>query len=259
MNPFYRDYIEGMTPEDWEFFAIDYLQYLYSFYLVSPPARGADGGKDAIVKKDKLTYIVSCKHYSIKNAISPSIEQSITDRITQHDADGFIGFYSTTVTQSLSDRFKKVGEKYPCHIFDIYGIYEDISLLPSYILSKYGLAKNIKYPFHVNNEDYQSLECLNCRKDILLDDNIPNSLVGTCIDRHNKLHYIYGCKRCLSNYINSYWGEISQVLHHEQLLVWNSIIEKQSKKHDLSCDFYKNKSTFDTRIQQRLVKMGTWI
>ena len=56
--------------------------------------------------------------------------------------------------------------------------------------------------------------------------------------------------------------EEAKKLHDKKMLyavIIGSFIEKQSKKHDLSCDFYKNKSTFDTRIQQRLVKMGTWI
>ena len=261
MNPFYLNYIQSMTPEDWEFFAIDYLSR-FGFSIISPPARGADGGKDGIVEKDNNRYIVSCKLYSPDKAISPSIEQSILDRIIQHGANGFIGFYSTSITQALSDRFKGIqGEGYHIILLDIYAILEDINIIPSVILDKYGTAANIKFPLNVDEENYQPLICLNqkCSTDILLEEHINNSFVEIYIDSYNKLNYIYGCKDCFPNHRDWCWAEISQILHLEQLLKWNSIVERSSQKYNLSPDFYRNKDLFNSRIQKRLIKLGTWI
>lgn len=259
MNVFYQDYIQQMTHEDWEFFAVDYLSYIYGFTVERYPARGADGGRDGIVWLDEKKYIVSCKHYRSDRAISPSIETNIINRIYQHNANGFVGFYSTVITEGLGNMLKgleNAGLEY--FIFDIYNIVENINVIPWSVLNKYGLAKNIRFPLHVPN-CYQPLCCLSCGEDILLDENIDASLVQICKDDAETLHYVYGCKRCFGNYQDLYWGELSQVLHHDQFVIWNNIVEDLCSKYNVTNNFYQNKNLFDTRIQQRLVKFGGWI
>jgi HJR/Mrr/RecB family endonuclease len=58
----YDDFFRGMTPESWEFFAIDFLGSL-GFLIWQYPSRGPDGGSDAIVEYEGKKYVVSAKHY----------------------------------------------------------------------------------------------------------------------------------------------------------------------------------------------------
>ena len=72
-----------------------------------PPARGADGGKDLIVSFLEKRYIVSCKHFAHSGrSVTERDEPSFLERTKQHKADGFIGFYSTLVSQALQDRLE---------------------------------------------------------------------------------------------------------------------------------------------------------
>jgi hypothetical protein len=103
------DFNEIQTPDDWELFAREYFK-IQGFKIVLDPARGVDGGKDLIVEEQlkgnisnqNKRWLVSCKHYAKTNqAIGCSIESNIMDRVTRHNCDGFIGFYSTLATSDL--------------------------------------------------------------------------------------------------------------------------------------------------------------
>ncbi|CCM79737.1 MULTISPECIES: restriction endonuclease [Rhizobium] len=97
-----------------EAFAHDYLLAL-GLVVDVPPGRGPDGGRDILVKetlKGKLasrsfTWLVSCKHYATSGkAVGTEHETNITDRLAQHKADGFIGFYSTVASAALMNALR---------------------------------------------------------------------------------------------------------------------------------------------------------
>lgn len=96
--------------DTFELFARDFLYYM-GYDVVEHPDRGADGKKDIIVEEtitgvsSKIAYrwLVSCKHYAHSGvAVKDSDEINIKERIEQHKCDGFMGFYSTICSTSLS-------------------------------------------------------------------------------------------------------------------------------------------------------------
>lgn len=121
MNRF-TEYFVNMTDEEWEKFAVYVLQQVGYVPLVLP-AFGTDGGKDFLVKKDDIKYLVSCKHYirSSKH-VGQNDEQNIGDRLLQHDAIGFIGFYSTGFTTGLQNRLDGIckNHQFRYTIFEIF-------------------------------------------------------------------------------------------------------------------------------------------
>ena len=108
----YQEFFEQMNPEEWEFFAIDFLAF-QGFNILQLPSRGADEGLDGLVEYNNITYLVSCKHY-IKSdkSVGTSDENNIMDRLVQHKAKGFIGFYSTLPSTALLTRFKSYKEQH---------------------------------------------------------------------------------------------------------------------------------------------------
>jgi len=95
------DYTEISDGDRWELFCRDYL-VAAGFVVDVPPGRGPDGGRDLIVTEQlrgtlasqKFTWLVSCKHLAQSGrAVGVDDENNIIDRLGQHSADGFIGFY----------------------------------------------------------------------------------------------------------------------------------------------------------------------
>lgn len=257
----YEEYFMGMNDEEWEYFAADLL-YNIGFEILSPPSFGPDGGKDIIVEKDNISYIVSCKHYLLSNKhVGTSDEQSILDRITQHKVKGFIAFYSTGITSSLQERLDKLCENgYPYIVFDKMIISNIIPNMDSRILFKYGPNKN-SYYMNVPITEYKPLNCMVCGKDILEDKNISFGLAGIVKNLNQEMEFIYGCKNHFINLILYGWVDIQQVLHLEQVNSWNSYLEELIEGEKLSDDFWKNKNYFDSRINQRIYpsNFGKWL
>lgn len=117
--------------DTFEFFARDFFNCL-GYKIIENPARGADGGRDLIIKEirigasewvSEVKWLVSCKHFGhSKKSITPSIEQNIIDRLSANDCDGFIGFYSSVASEGLTKILKNV----PNQIFDLKKIEEQI-------------------------------------------------------------------------------------------------------------------------------------
>src|SRR5947209_13918460 len=67
-------------------------------------------------------WLVSCKHFATSGkSAGLSDEEGITDRIRQHSADGFMGFYSTVPSAALVERLHQLtnnGELDSHEIFD---------------------------------------------------------------------------------------------------------------------------------------------
>lgn len=248
----YQDFFKQMDAEEWEFFAIDFL-YTLGFIILLEPSRGADGGKDAIVEKDGIRYIVSAKHFIISgNSVKPSDEQSISDRIMQHQVQGFIGFYSTLPSAGLINRLE--GMNFTYTIFNEKSISEYLPHLDSGILQKYGLPNNIQYVMNVHPSEYQPLKCMECENDILYDEHsIRTSIATLILDNENKLEFIYGHKYCIDQYTVDYlpFIEIDQALHQDQSIAWNNTVVNYLQKYQYSNSFYQNKNEFDTKIEQR--------
>lgn len=257
----YDDFFRCISPEDWEFFAIDFLAS-NGFSIINYPSRGSDGGSDGIVEFNNIKYIVSCKHYfNSGKSIGTDVEQSILDRTYQHRANGFIGFYSTVISSSLQDRLNQLKDKINIVIFDRNIISNYLPEIPSFILQKYGLSSQFQYILNVPTQMYKPLNCLKCSKDILKDENIRYSLALITKNPNKEFEYLYGCKNCLENIPHFGWCEIHQVLHLEQFNSWLNYVEEIVKNENVSTQFYKNKNNFESRLQQKMFpsNWGRWM
>ncbi|AOO64805.1 restriction endonuclease [Sulfurospirillum halorespirans] len=257
----YDDFFRHISPEDWEFFAIDFL-VSNGFLIINYPSRGSDGGSDGIVEYNNIKYIVSCKHYlNSGKSIGTDIEQSILDRTYQHGANGFIGFYSTLVSSSLQNRLNQLKDKINILIYDRNIISNYLPKISSSILQKYGLPNQFQYILNVAKKDYKPLNCLICSKDILQDENISFSMALITKNKNDEFEYLYGCKNCIRDIPDRGWCEINQVLHLEQLNGWLYYVDELVKNANVSNQFYKNKNDFESRLQQKLFpsNWGQWL
>lgn len=167
--------------DTWELFARDFFVQL-GFVIDAGPGRGADAGKDLLVSEQmqghlaskKFTWLVSCKNFAISGkSVGPDDEVGITDRLRQHAADGFIGFYSTMPSSRLVERlqeFVRLGQISAYEIFDakkIEGHFVDTGLSKlalRYFPDSYEKMRPIQKFFG----EYKELRCEICNKDILI-------------------------------------------------------------------------------------------
>lgn len=258
----YDDFFRSISPDDWEFFSIDFLSSL-GYNIIQPPSRGADGGRDSIVSLNETTFVVSCKHFiQSGKAVGVSDETSIIDRIIQHKAHGFIGVYSTLISTSLSDRFRLLSEQgYKCLYFDKNQISNILPKMSSWTLQKYATPKLFKYPLNVPEYMYRPLPCPGCGDDILSEKVIPYAMALIYLNNNDQLEYLYGCKKCISGISDRGWIECSQALHQEQLTGWINYVRDIMDSFSLSKDFYKNKNEFESALQQRIFpsNWGQWL
>lgn len=115
------DFTEIKDGDGWELFARDFFAAL-GMVVEVPPGRGADGGRDLLVSEQmraslasaKFTWLVSCKHFATGGkSVGTDDEPSIADRLRQHQADGFLGFYSTMASAALVERLRALAEPRP--------------------------------------------------------------------------------------------------------------------------------------------------
>jgi hypothetical protein len=258
----YDDFFRGMTPEEWEFFAIDLLKSI-GYTVLRFPSRGPDGGRDGLVSLNDKIYLVSCKHY-IKSgkAVGANDEPSILDRIVQNQAHGFIGVYSTVLSTALDDRFARLTSSgSECIAYDGNKISNFLPNISSQVLQKYGLPNKVKYVLNVPDYVYSPLPCLGCGVDILDDRMITSSMALVCQNNEGKLEYLYGCRRCLGNFHDRGWVCLYQALHPEQFNDWISLVKDDIKNFPVSDTFYKRKNEFEGAIQQRMYpsNWGRWL
>jgi hypothetical protein len=174
------DWTEIPDGDTWELFARDFLVAL-GFVVDVGPGRGADAGRDLLVSEQlqgrfgtrKFSWLVSCKHFAVSDrSVSADDEINIVDRIRQHGADGFLGFYSTLPSAGLVERLKDYrdrGELSSSEIFDrkkIEGHFFDTGLSRlalRYFPASYDHMRPIQKFFG----NYNSLTCEVCGTDIL--------------------------------------------------------------------------------------------
>lgn len=275
-----KDIFQELNNEDWENFAQDVLFHL-GYEVILGPAVGRDDGVDLIVKKGLHKFLVSCKHH--QRAIGVAEEKDIRDRLEANSCDGFIAFYSSSITSGLKKKFValrvqnfEVIEYYKTNILDI------IPTMMGFVLAKYFSQAHELYHHVSTSMIYKPLPCLGgCgSKDILAKESIPWSMV-TLVKKGKELCFEYGCKNCLRNYpehnlytldlellklydfIEIGWMEISQIRFLEQFFIWRDLIDETLEHLDVipSEDFYKNLSTFNTALMQIMVPQGwgVWI
>lgn len=257
----YDGFLREISPENWEFFAVDFL-FSIGFTIRTSPSRGPDGGKDFLVENSGLIYLVSCKHYiNSGKSVGVSDEQSITDRLKQHGAQGFIGFYSTTISSSLQGRLESFATNgNPYLIFDQSSICNYLPRINSLILQKYGLPNGIRFVMNVDKNHYAPLPCMRCSVDIL-DDTMINRSLALITVKNNELKYIYGCKKCFGSSKDRGWIEVSQSLHQEQLNGWIRYVNNYLKTTNPASDFYQRRSEYESAIQQKMYpsNWGQWL
>lgn len=146
MNRF-DDFFRNMTDEEWEKFAVAVLRQV-GYIPITLPAYGIDSGKDFLVEGQNIRYIVSCKHY-IKSGkhVGQDDEQNIGDRLLQHNANGFIGFYSTGITTGLQKRLDGIcnNHQYEYIIYEPQIITQIMQSMDTKILQSFGLYPNKYY------------------------------------------------------------------------------------------------------------------
>jgi len=162
---------EGLQ-DTFELFARDFLSYM-GYRIVEDPARGADGKKDLIVEEvlvgvaseQTIRWLVSCKHYAHSGRSVPdSDEINITERLGQHNCDGFMGFYSTLPAVSLQGVLKGVQRNivFDREKIESYLLRRDIDAVR--IASRYFPVsfKNFQLENPLPAELYDKLEPLTC-------------------------------------------------------------------------------------------------
>lgn len=255
----YDDEIKKLSFEEWEFFAQDVLFYL-GFTILEGPSEGPDAGLDLKVQNDGIDFLVSCKHWN-KNIGVPN-EQDISDRLRQHNCNGFIAFYSTGITKPLKTKFKKLQED-GVHVIELCRD-EILDIIPN--MSGWVLQKYFKRPHELNNHqniytEYKPLICMKdgCEKDLLLKENINLSLASLMYDyEKQEINFVYGCKHCINQFLEDWeWVELTQTRYIEELLRWRNVIDCKLKEgYKPSEDFYENWAKYQEAMLQVLVPIG---
>jgi hypothetical protein len=119
-------HISSGEQDSFELFAAELLRVI-GYEIVDPPGRGADLGKDLIVAERRkgigretvVRWLVSCKHkvHSGKS-VGVDDELNLVERVTGHECQGFIGFYSTLPSSGLLGRLKQLMPKFEYQILD---------------------------------------------------------------------------------------------------------------------------------------------
>lgn len=258
----YNDFYAGITPDQWEWFAADFLIDI-GYELVSTPSRGPDGGKDLTVGRNGVTYLVSCKHFLLSNkTVGRGDEESILERMVEHSATGFIGFYSTYLSTGLQNRLDALNNAgTPVIVYENNAISNHLPHIHSFVLQKYGLPNNIKYCMNVSVYDYKTLPCINCSKDIIEDQNISASMALVYLNDSQELEYVYGCKACFGGYPELGWTELNQSLHPEQLNGWIRYVDDLLDQYPGSSNLHLNRGMYERRVLQRAYpsNWGQWL
>lgn len=164
--------IPALSYDLWEQFS-ELLLMEMGYCIELSPARGPDGGRDMVVSKDSIRYIVSCKHFARRGAaVGVDDELNILERIKSFGAAGFIGVYSTLMSQGLADRLQ--GLKSNGAILD-YKIYQSNVIEQFLLLNGCGNLVRQYFPASYNalrmaNQIFDgllSLPCAACGRNLI--------------------------------------------------------------------------------------------
>lgn len=174
----------SQDPDAFELFAREFFSEVMHFEIVSEPNRGADGGKDLIaierqfgsLSTTEIKWLISCKHKAHSNqAVSTTDEENISDRIREHKADGFIGFYSTLPSSGLNNRFDSYRNEHKIEIFNRERIETELTKAKKNNLIQRFFPKSFKRALAESKKNepsiifgkYEPLLCEYCGKDLL--------------------------------------------------------------------------------------------
>lgn len=232
-------FLENISPNDWEYFAQDFLYEVCGFIPVLGPSVGPDLGKDLIVLRDGKTYIVTCKHSATGNkSIGISDDFDFSDRIEAHNADGIICFYLANISSSLTKQINLLREHgREIIVFDRNEIARNFSKMSYFTLTKYGHRFNFNiYPY--TDSEIEPLICMICKnKNIIHSANITSS-GGFLYTESDNLHFIYGCKDCFNAFIKSNnFFEVFPFIEMWQAFFSNNIINFRELIDELATEY----------------------
>ena len=156
--------------DTFELFARDFFSLL-GFKIAEEPDRGPDGGRDFIIIErrigilgdTKIKWLVSCKHFAHSgSSVNLSDEEDIPGRIKQFHCNGFIAFYSTICSSSLSRKINAYRDDFEICIFDHEKIERELLKSPDAI----SLLK--RYFPNTYEKEYKSNDVLEESKKILI-------------------------------------------------------------------------------------------
>ena len=168
--------------DTFELFARDFVVQVLGLKIISQPNRGADGGKDFLAEETKkgplgdtyVLWLVSCKHFAHSGkSVSETDESNILDRVHQHNAKGFIGFYSTIPSSGLGNRLDALKKDCNTEIFDYRRIEHFLiekrckTLLERYFPTSFSAWKKQEKSPSILLDEYKPLNCAICGKDLL--------------------------------------------------------------------------------------------
>jgi len=277
------DFREIVSGEQWELFARDFF-VSQKFVIESAPGRGADGGKDLLISEqqtgiigsNKFTWLVSCKHYAqSEKSVGVSDEANIVERVKQHKADGFLGFYSTLASSSLIDRLKSLGESKDIRDYKIFDsrmienqfVYDELSKIAlRYFPKGYARLK----PIQKITDKYIPITCEKCGIDLLQGSVVKqysgNILFAQEVKQSKKylsLHTV--CKeRCTDRMdetidrrgLTSSWEDISDLVNPISYLqyVMKSMNMLRDDKTEVSNKFHEENQDLIIALSQRTLR-----
>lgn len=252
--------------DTFELFSRDYFEIL-GYEILQHPDRGADGKKDLIIQETrtgvsgttKIKWLVSCKHYAHSGkSVSDTDEPNILDRISVHNCDGFIGFYSTLPATSLGKNFEGLKNKTNVQSIDREQIEKVLLETPQglKLASRYFPVSFDKYktenpkPAKIFAEEL-SITCEYCNKNLLEDKSgifvtlrKPSDPEAKVYKRNPYSEAYFSCKgRCDSILKNKYlqnedyideWCDISDYLtptgYIKKTMAWLNSINVDNEK-----------------------------
>lgn len=176
------NFFNQLTSHQWEYFASYYFSS-FGYTILQPPSVGQDQGKDLIVQRGNLKSLISCKHFAgSQRAVLAKDESSVLDRLVQHDAQQFIGFYSTKAGDSLKKYLETEGVNYL--IFEGEAIFESMTDVSFSVHQS--LFRNIQViKAKVFGQKYRPLTCkCGCGTDLLSAEFASDSLVYLVFERN---------------------------------------------------------------------------
>jgi len=219
--------------DTFEFFARDFLQAI-GLKIVEGPGRGADGGRDLLVKEivtgritssDKL-WLLSAKHRAHSNkSVSDVDEKDPIGRVRKFKAQGFMAFYSTIPSSGLDNTLSRIKSEIEVYVWDAGRIENALisdprlkNVFRQYLPESYKKTLS-KKPSNVFGE-VEPLECDTCHKNILFSDSALVAFVEKIEGDKTIICDLYSackgdCDRFLTSkldrkYITA-WGDISDL------------------------------------------------
>lgn len=230
-----------------------------------------------IFNSSRIRWMVSCKHKSHSGkSVNDSDEQDISDRVKVHNCKGFTGFYSTVISSPLGRKLKELEKSFEVKVFDGESIEtmllknnKGTELIKRYFPRSYEII-NDKAPSNLL-EDYKSLFCEGCGKDLLENpDNYGGIVVFVTSLKEDKskdkiVDIYFSCKGNCDDYLEekafkngcvTAWNDISDlIIPFAYLKFIMSILNRLKNQEDIyEEDAYEKLKEFIIAISQIVLR-----